>query len=119
MPAFKFDGKLETKAVAGKVSKLIPDFSTKVTKENADTWVTTDPSKPKVILFSDKKGVPTIWKALSSETVFRRTVKFGIVNKEDEEACSKFKVKKFPSVIMQRGVSVKLLLADTRYELMV
>merc|ERR1712217_236420 len=108
MPAFKFDGKLETKAVAGKVSKLIPDFSTKVTKENADTWVTTDPSKPKVILFSDKKGVPTIWKALSSETVFRRTVKFGVVSKEDEETCTKFKVKKFPSVIMQRGAKAEI-----------
>merc|ERR1712151_710286 len=101
-------GKLETKAVSGKVSKLIPDFSSKVTKENADTWVTTDPSKPKVILFTDKKGVPMLWKALSSETVFRRTVKFGIVNKEDEEACSKFKVKKFPTVIMQRGAKAEV-----------
>jgi len=108
MPAFKYEGKLETKGVSGKVSKLIPDFSSKVTKENIDTWVTTDPSKPKVILFSDKKGVPTIWKALSSETVFRRTVKFGIATKEDEEACAKFKVKKFPTVIMKRGSKAEI-----------
>merc|ERR1719394_1971743 len=32
----------------------------------------TDPTKPKVLLFSNKKTPPTIWKALSSETVFKR-----------------------------------------------
>merc|ERR1719436_811734 len=86
----------------------MPDFTHKVSKDNADTWVTTEPSKPKVILFTDKKGVPTIWKALSSETVFKRTVKFGLVNKEDEETCAKFKVTKFPSVVMQRGAKAEI-----------
>merc|ERR1719436_2192716 len=86
----------------------MPDFTHKVSKENVDTWVTTEPSKPKVILFTDKKGVPMMWKALSSETVFKRTVKFGLVNKEDADICSKFKVTKFPTVIMQRGAKAQI-----------
>jgi len=103
MPAFKFEGKLESKAIAGKVSKFFPDFSTKLAADTADAWLTTDPTKPKVILFSKQKKVPTIWKAMSSETVFKRTVKFGFVSEEDKVVVDKFKVKKFPSVLMQRG----------------
>jgi hypothetical protein len=107
MPAFKYEGKMESKAIAGKVSKFIPDFTQKLTEENMDAFLTTDPTKPKVILFSKKKGVPTIWKALSSETVFRRTVKFGFASEEDKAIVDKMKVKKFPTVIMQRGAKAE------------
>merc|ERR1719373_560181 len=99
---------MESKAIAGKVSRFVQDLSTKLTKDNADTFVTTDPSKPKVVLFSNKKTPPTIWKALSSETVFKRTVKFGFVTEEDAEIVQRFKVKKFPSVMMQRGSKAEI-----------
>merc|ERR1719356_2085407 len=75
--------------------------------ENVDAYATTEPTKPKVMLFSAKKSVPMIWKALSSETVFKRTVKFGFASQEDTEVCSKFKVKKFPTVLMQRGAKAE------------
>jgi len=101
-PAFLWEGKMETKAISSKVSKMIPDFSTRITKENVDSWLTSDPSKPKILVFSNKKNPPTILKALSSDTVFKRTAKFGFVTEEDADVCQKFKVKKFPSVIMQR-----------------
>merc|ERR1719150_1385906 len=107
MPAFKFEGKLEAKAITNKVARLMPDMSTKLTTDNVDTFITTDPTKPKVILFSNKKSVPFIWKALSSETVFKRTVKFGFATEEDQDVVSKFKVKKFPSVLMQRGAKAE------------
>lgn len=108
IPAFKYEGKMEAKAIAGKVSRFVQDNSIKLNKDNADGFVTTDPTKPKVILFSNKKSPPTIWKALSSETVFRRTVKFGFVTEEDKDLVAKFKVKKFPSVIMQRGAKAEI-----------
>merc|ERR1712187_795547 len=60
------------------------------------------------ILFSNKKTVPTIWKALSSETVFKRTVKFGFATEEDKEIIAKFKIKKYPSVLMQRGAKAEI-----------
>jgi len=103
-PAFLYEGKMEAKAISGKISKLIPDFSTVVTKENADSFLSSDASKPKVLVFSNAKKPPTILKALSSDTVFRRAAKFGFVNSEDSDVVSKFKVKKFPTVIMQRRI---------------
>merc|ERR1719330_1294767 len=107
MPAFKYEGKMESKALTGKVAKFMPDMSTKLTKDNVDAYITTDPTKPKVMLFSAKKTVPLIWKALSSETVFKRTVKFGFASEEDAEICAKFKIKKFPTVLMQRGAKAE------------
>mmetsp|Transcript_54640 Transcript_54640/g.152493 ORF Transcript_54640/g.152493 Transcript_54640/m.152493 type:complete len:423 (-) Transcript_54640:72-1340(-) len=108
VPAFKYEAKMEAKGIAAKVSRFILDMSTKVTKDTVDAFLTTDPTKPKVILFSNKKSPPTIWKALSSETVFRRTVKFGFVPQEESDIVSKFKVKAFPSIIMQRGAKAEL-----------
>merc|ERR1712048_151799 len=102
-PAYLWEGKMETKAISGRISKMIPDFSTILKKDDADAWLTTDPTKPKILLFSNKKSPPTIFKALSSETVFRRTVKFAFVSDDNEEVVGKFKVKKFPTIIMQRG----------------
>mmetsp|Transcript_40217 Transcript_40217/g.90223 ORF Transcript_40217/g.90223 Transcript_40217/m.90223 type:complete len:426 (-) Transcript_40217:134-1411(-) len=108
IPAFLYDGKFETKAISGKISKLIPDFSTKLTKENVDQFLTTEPTKPKVILFSKQKTPATLFKALSSETVFKRTVKFGFAAESEEEVVSKFKIKKFPSILMQRGAKAEI-----------
>jgi len=101
-PAYKYEGKLEAKAIGSKVSKMIPDHSTKITKDNIDSWLTSDVSKPKVLIFSSSKKTPSIVKALSSDTVFKRTAKFGFVTDDETDVAMKFKVKKFPTVIMQR-----------------
>jgi len=107
-PAFKFDGKMETKAISGRLARMMPDSTIRLNKDNADGFLTTDPVKPKVILFSSKKTVPTIWKALSSETVFKRTVKFGFATEDDADLVARFKVKKFPTVVMQRGQKAEI-----------
>jgi len=106
-PAYMFEGKLEAKAISSKLSKMIPDQSTRITKDNIDAWLSSDASKPKVLIFSNKKSPPTILKALSTDTVFRRTAKFGFVTEEDADVCQKFKVQKFPSVVMQRKVGTE------------
>merc|ERR1719440_1591753 len=77
-------------------------------KKNNDSWLTSDASKPKILVFSNKKTPPTILKALSSNTVFKRTAKFGFVTEDEADVCSKFKVKKFPSVVMQRRSGTEL-----------
>merc|ERR1711968_212445 len=82
--------------------------STRITSENVDSWLSADASKPKVLVFSNKKTPPTILKALSSDTVFKRTAKFGFVTEDDADVCAKFKVKKFPSVILQRRAGTEL-----------
>jgi len=106
--AFLYEGKMEVKAISAKLSKMIPDQSTRVTTENVDAFLTSDASKPKVLVFSNKKNAPIILKALSSDTVFRRGVKFGFVTEADADVCAKFKVSKFPSVVMQRKVGSEL-----------
>jgi hypothetical protein len=108
MPPFQYEGKAEAKGVSAKVTKFMPDNSVKLTKEDSDKYLTTDPTKPKVILFTSAKKAPTIWKALSSETVFRRTIKFAFISEEDAELCGKFKVKKFPTLIMHRGAKAEI-----------
>jgi len=102
IPAFMYEGKLEAKAISGRVSKMIPDYTTKLTKETMNSWLSADVSKPKIIVFSNKKTAPTMLKALSSDTVFYRTAKFAFVTEDEADVVAKFKVKKFPSVVMQR-----------------
>merc|ERR1719343_1255795 len=94
---------MEQKGIAGKIARFMPDNSQKLTKENVDTFLSADPSKPKLLLFSNKKSSPLMWKALSVDTVFKRTVKFGFVSEDESDIVQRFKVKKFPTVIMQRG----------------
>jgi len=108
MPAYKWEGKKEAKAIGGRLSKLIPDHSVVLSKDNIDGFLTSDPTKPKVVLLSNKKSAPTIWKALSSETVFRRTVRFGFATESEAEVVQRFKVKKFPAVVMQRGAKAEI-----------
>lgn len=108
IPAFKWEGKMESKAISAKIGRFMPDLSVKLTQDNIDTFVTTDPTKPKLMLFSNKKTVPLIWKALSSETVFKRTVKFGFVTEDDKDIVTRFKVKTFPTVMMQRGAKAEV-----------
>jgi len=103
VPAFKYEGKMEQKGISGKIARFMPDLTEKLTKENIDKYLSTEPSKPKVMLFSNKKSAPLMWKALSSETVFKRTVKFGFVTEDQDDIVKRFKVKNFPTVVMQRG----------------
>merc|ERR1719326_2793062 len=111
MPAFMWEGKMEKKALSGRMGKLMPDMSTVLTADSVDKFLTTDPTKPKVMLFSNKDKVPLMFKALSSEQVLRRTIKFGFVKEAESAIVSRFKVKKFPTLISVAGAK-----ADSREE---
>merc|ERR1712012_1294166 len=99
VPHFSYEGKMEAKAISGKLSRFFLDNSAKLTSENIDGFLTTEPTKPKILLFSNKKSPPTIFKALSSETVFRRTVKFGFVPETEKDVAARSKVKSFPTIL--------------------
>lgn len=111
MPAFLWEGKMEKKALSGRLGKLVPDMSTVLTGETIDKFLTSDPTKPKVMLFSNKDKVPLMFKALSSEQVLKRTIKFGFVKEAESAIVSRFKVKKFPTLISVSGAK-----ADIREE---
>ena len=69
-----------------------------VTQNNYDTFINDNPGKPKVILFSDKKGTPLIFKALSAH--FDKTLLFGLIKDTEQGIVSKYKVKQFPAVFL-------------------
>merc|ERR1711959_818569 len=99
----KYGGEMKKEKLVKAISKMIPNFSQEITAETADNFLVSEPSKPKVLLFSNKPKVPTILKALSSDSVFRRSIKFGFANKEEDALVKKLKVKKFPTFVMVRG----------------
>jgi len=94
--------------LGGVISKNIPNNTKVLTEKDHDDWITTDASKPKVILFSEKEKVPTIFRALSSETVFRRSINFGLVPKKEEALVSKYKITKFPTILQIRGTKAEI-----------
>jgi thioredoxin-like negative regulator of GroEL len=103
MPAAMYKGEMKKEKLSKAISKMIPSFATELTAEAADTFLVSEPSKPKVLLFSNKEKVPTILKALSSDSVFKRSIKFAFVKHTEESIVKKLKVKKFPAIVMVRG----------------
>lgn len=53
---------------------------------------------PKVLLFTDKKGVPMLYKGLS--VAFEKKLNFGIVRSSDSVLVGKYQIKEFPNVIV-------------------
>jgi len=54
-----------------------------------------------MILFTNKKGTPIVYRALS--TYFDKTLEFGIIRQDEEALAKKFKVKNFPEFILLRN----------------
>jgi hypothetical protein len=65
MPNFDYDGELDTKKILSLAAGYLQNNVLELTSSNLDTWLKEAPAVPKVILFTDKTGVPTIYKGLS------------------------------------------------------
>lgn len=50
------------------------------------------------MLFTDKKGVPMLYKGLS--VAFEKKLNFGIVRESDSVLVSKYQVKSFPTILV-------------------
>lgn len=81
-----------------KLKKMANRFVTsrviEITQNNFETFVNDNPGKPKVLLFTDKKGTPVVYKALSSH--FDKTLLFGLIRDTEQGLTSKFRIKSFP-----------------------
>jgi len=92
-----------------KIKKLANRFVTsrvvEITSSNLETFINDNPSKPKVLLFSDKKGIPVVYKALS--THFDKTLLFGIVRDSESSITAKYKVKTFPAFFLLKNKDAK------------
>lgn len=76
-----------------------------LTQNNFDTFVNENPGTPKVLLFTDKKGTPAIYKALSSN--FDKTLQFGLIREGEQGIIAKYKVKNFPSIFLIKDADSK------------
>ena len=66
VPEFDIEGEVTTKRIARAAARHVEDLVEQVTSKNLDTWINTSPSVPKVLLFTNKKRTPFMFKALSS-----------------------------------------------------
>ena len=58
--------------------KFITSRVIEITSTNHDTFLSDNPGKPKILLFSDKKGTPLVYKALSNHFDVSYKVLIGI-----------------------------------------
>jgi len=106
-PAFKYEGEMTEDALLKLLYKLIPSSGINILTEAKafDEFKKKNPTKPKLILFSDKKKPATMWKGLSTDSVFTRTVEFAYVSVAEAAGdavaeAAGAKKKKLPAVLM-------------------
>jgi len=98
---YHYRGNWAAKDIVGDVTKRVPDNTVQIgSQKAADQFLATGPSKMKVVLFSDKKAPPTIFKALSSDPALGKIANFGFVRKESSQLVEGFDVKVFPTLVM-------------------
>lgn len=64
-PVMIYEGKVESTALIGYLGKFISNKTTELNPNNFDNFLAESHNLPKAILFTDKKGVPLIFKSLS------------------------------------------------------
>ena len=69
-----------------------------VTAETYESFVSRDPSKYKVLLFTERKSTAPIFKALSKQ--FKDKLVFGEVRKSETDLITKYKVTQFPTLLV-------------------
>merc|ERR1711871_1129887 len=79
--------------------KALPNFVTKVDAGSIDQWLGSNKSKPHAILFTDKPKTASLTKALSAD--FKGRIMMGEAQSSDSVLVKRFKVKKFPSLIIK------------------
>ena len=64
-PPMKYEGKIEPKYIISYLGRFVGNKAQELNNNNFDEFINAKPSIPKVILFTDKKNVPLIFKRLS------------------------------------------------------
>lgn len=101
MPTVDIEGELSTAEILKQSAKYVRSNVIEVTSGNAETFIKESPSVPKVLLFTDKKGIPLIYKALSVS--FEKKLFFGIVRSDEENLAKKYGVKTLPQIVVVKA----------------
>ncbi|CBZ52290.1 hypothetical protein NCLIV_020770 [Neospora caninum Liverpool] len=83
-----YRGERTAAAMVRFLSENLPSTVVVLTDESAETWFSTDPQIPKVVLFTDKRGTPPLFKYLSYQ--MRSQVAMGVVFKNQKNLLKAF-----------------------------
>ena len=64
-PPMKYEGKIETKYIISYLGKFVGNKAQELNNNNFDEFINGRPQIPKVLLFTNKKNIPLIYKRLS------------------------------------------------------
>lgn len=79
-------------------STRMQSFVRTINNENYGDFITSQPQNHKVLLFTSKKVTPPLLKAISK--AYRDKLNFGEVRQSETELIQRFKIDKFPSLIV-------------------
>lgn len=102
LPREDLDKLADEKGLKKLLYKLLSnEYVTQLTEETVEAYQSHEENIPKVILFSNKKGVPPLFKAISIE--FHKEMEFGFFSNPSDEVLKKFKVKSLPRIVLQES----------------
>jgi len=115
-PPMKYEGKIEPKYIISYLGRFIGNKAQELNNNNFDEFINGRSNIPKVLLFTNKKNIPLIFKRLSLQ--FDQKIDFGIVRSEDTGITSRYKVKSFPKIMaIGTDKKTKFYEGEMRYKL--
>lgn len=84
----KYTGKMDWKSIANFATSKMQSFVSLVNAENYEQFVSRDPLKYKVLLFTERKSTAPIFKSLSKK--YKDKLLFGEVRKSEASLIEKF-----------------------------
>jgi hypothetical protein len=81
---------MEWKSISNTAASKMQSFVSIVNKDNYQKFIDQDPSKHKILIFTDRKTTAPLFKSLSK--TFKDKLTFGEVKKGEEELFAKFGV---------------------------
>lgn len=105
VPAFAIENDksavVDTDALKKSAYRFIGNRVIDINSNNIDTFINDNPGKPKMLLFTETKSAPIVYRALS--TYFDKTLEFGMIKKDEEALAKKYKVTKFPTFLLLKN----------------
>lgn len=94
----RYRGEMAANNIMNAAVKKMQSFVSAVSEGNYESFIERDRmTKNKILLFSEKKSTPAVYKALSKKYLSRLTL--GEVKSSEEELCKKFGVTIFPTIV--------------------
>lgn len=104
-PIYEYEGERTMKGFISRLANYLSPKVSEVTTESIKAFLEGKTGTPKVLLFTEKSGTPTIFRALSN--VLSETLDFGVVRNDQSAIVSKYKITSFPKLILIKSLDAK------------